>query len=71
MNVPCNFSRSKEEEQQQTLGFMYTDGMLKCHDFPKGLLVRKSLHCQKGHEKKAVIIYESGEKPVISCTLGF
>lgn len=70
-----NGSSSRDEEMQM-VGF--TNGTLKCHDSFKGLSVRKSLHCQKEqHEKKikknteAVIIYVSGEKPVISCILGF
>lgn len=54
---------------------MYTNGMLKCQHSLRGLLVRKSLHCQKEYEEEkhteAAIKYESGEKPVISCTLGF
>lgn len=67
-----NGSSSRDEEMQM-VGF--TNGTLKCHDSCKGLSVRKSLHCQKEQHKKknteAVIIYVSGEKPGISCILGF
>lgn len=72
MSLMLISSRSIDREQQLKLGFLCTNGMLKCKDSLKGLLVRKSLRSQKERKHtEAVIKYESGEKPVISCTLGF
>lgn len=59
-------------DEERSLGFLQTDGISK-YDFLRVFLVRDYFRCQRERTKntEAAIMYESGETPVVSSTLGF
>lgn len=59
-------------DEERSLGFLQTDGISK-YDFLRVFLVRDYFRCQRKRTKntEAAIMYESGETPVVSSTLGF